>query len=223
MEQHNTQEEDWIYAKINALQMASEWIPGIKIVQNNRPYQNLYLCEQGQNYFGITDLFFKHLPPDEFQKRIFDPEAPFTCLLGVQGETNAATKRFYIRYDKLEAEHKVDLIIVHPFITDPQMSGRYTFTQIIPVSFQPWAVPKTKRVVQEMSFRKENVHKFSQLTERNKEVLALIARCFKAEEIGERLFIGVNTVNSHKKRIKEVLETTSNRDLMQYAKAFDLW
>nr|MBI1228949.1 hypothetical protein [Cytophagales bacterium] len=50
-----------------------------------------------------------------------------------------------------------------------------------------------------------------------------MARCFKAEEIGEQFFIGVNTVNSHKKRVKEVLETTSNRNLMQFAKAFDLW
>ncbi|WP_092169431.1 helix-turn-helix domain-containing protein [Cyclobacterium xiamenense] len=47
--------------------------------------------------------------------------------------------------------------------------------------------------------QKRNDKKFRQLSDRNKEVLALIGRCKKADEIGEELFIGVNTVNSHKK------------------------
>jgi len=51
---------------------------------------------------------------------------------------------------------------------------------------------------------------------------ALIGRCKKAEEIGEELFIGVNTVNSHKKRIKELLDTNDTWELIRYGLAFDL-
>ena len=68
----------------------------------------------------------------------------------------------------------------------------------------------------------ENDLKFSQLTERNRQVLSLMARCLKAEEIGGKLFIGVNTVNSHKKRIKEILETNESWDILQYGLAYDL-
>lgn len=73
-----------------------------------------------------------------------------------------------------------------------------------------------------MSFRKENDIKFSQLTDRNKQVLSLMVRCLKAEEIGDKLFIGVNTVNSHKKRIKEIIETNESWDILQYGLAYDL-
>lgn len=68
----------------------------------------------------------------------------------------------------------------------------------------------------------ENDLKFSKLTDRNKQVLSLMARCLKAEEIGNKLFIGMNTVNSHKKRIKEILETNESWDILQYGLAYDL-
>lgn len=44
----------------------------------------------------------------------------------------------------------------------------------------------------------------------------------KAEEIGEKLFIGENTVNTHKNRIKERLETNENWEIIRYELAYDL-
>ena len=224
MELRNNFEQEFINSKINALKIAGDWIPGIKIVQNTRPYQNLYICETGQKHFALTEAFFKHLPLSEYRSRIFDPEDLHTCLLGAKeyDETLLASKNYFIRHQQLQERHEVELIIIHQLLPHIGSKSRFTFTQIIPISFQPWAVPKIKRIAQEMSFRKEYHHKFCQLTDRNREVLALMARCLKAEEIGEELFIGVNTVNSHKKRIKEVLETNANSDLIQYANAFDL-
>lgn len=224
MELRNIEENEFINAKINALKLAGDWIPGIKIVQNTRPYKNLYICQSGQKHFGLSEAFFIHLPVDEYRSRIFDPEDSHTCLLGVKeyDETSLSTKKFYIRHQQLQERHEVELIIVHQLLPHQTSRSRFTFTQIIPVSFQPWAVPKTKRIAKEMSFRKQNDTKFSQLTERNKQVLSLMMRCLKAEEIGEKLFIGVNTVNSHKKRIKEILETNESWDILQYGLAYDM-
>jgi DNA-binding CsgD family transcriptional regulator len=224
MELKDTNEQEFINAKITALKLAGDWIPGIKIIQNTRPHQNLYICDQGQRHFGLSEAFFTHLPVSEYRSRIFDPEDSHTCLLGAKefDETSLSTKKFYIRHKQLLEKHEVELIIVHYLIHNQSSKSRFTFTQIIPVSFQPWAVPKTKRIAQEMSFRKENDTKFSQLTERNKQVLSLMVRCLKAEEIGNQLFIGVNTVNSHKKRIKEILETNDSWDILQYGLAYDV-
>ncbi|WP_158861477.1 helix-turn-helix transcriptional regulator [Lunatibacter salilacus] len=224
MELSNNDEQEFINAKINALKLAGDWIPGIKIVQNTRPHQNLYLCDSGQKHFGLTEAFFTHLPDSEYKSLIFDPEDIHTCLLGGKeyDETSSSTKKFYIRHQQLQERHEVELIIVHHLLPHKSSRSRFTFTQIIPLSFQSWAVPKTKRIAQEMSFRKVNDIKFSQLTDRNKEVLSLMVRCLKAEEIGDKLFIGVNTVNSHKKRIKEILETNESWDILQYGLAYDM-
>lgn len=98
MELRNNNEQEFINAKISALKLAGDWIPGIKIVQNSRPQQNLYLCEGGQKHFGLSEVFFKHLPVGEYKSRIFDPEDNHTCLLGTKkyDETSLSTKKFYI-------------------------------------------------------------------------------------------------------------------------------
>ena len=224
MELNESTEQEFINAKINALKLAGDWIPGIKIVQNSRPHQNLFMCSQGLKRFELTESFFKHQPFSEYRSRIFDPEDPHTCLLGTREfeDTTQAAKKYYIRHQQLQERHEVELIIVHHFLPHEASKVRYNFTQIIPISFQPWAVPKTKRIAEEMSFRKENDTKFAQLTERNKQVLALMGRCLKADEIGDQLYIGVDTVNSHKKRVKEILETSKNWELMQYGLAIGL-
>ena len=59
----------------------------------------------------------------------------------------------------------------------------------------------------------ENIH----LTEREKEVLKLIAQNKKTKEIGEELFISINTVQSHKKNIYSKLNIHSVAELVRYA------
>lgn len=62
-----------------------------------------------------------------------------------------------------------------------------------------------------------------QLSEREKQVLHLYVNGYKSSEIGGILFMSVNTVETHKKRIKEKLNLTRKADLMTYAKENDLF
>ncbi|WP_439481668.1 helix-turn-helix transcriptional regulator [Cyclobacterium plantarum] len=211
-------------AKIQAFRMASDWIPGIKIIQRTEPWENLFICSQGKERYGLSESFFQHLPSHEFRRLIFDPESPDTCLLGPSDadDNGRPSKKFYVRRDRLNDQTEMELISVFPILPDSPGIGNYSLIQIIPIDLQSWAAPKTSRIARELSFQKRNYIKFRQLSDRNKEVLSLIGRCKKAEEIGEELFIGVNTVNSHKKRIKELLETNDTWELIQYGLAFDL-
>lgn len=59
----------------------------------------------------------------------------------------------------------------------------------------------------------ESIH----LTEREKEVLKLIARNKKTKEIAATLFISINTVQSHKKNIYSKLNIHSVAELVRYA------
>ena len=220
----DTTEQEFIGNQIRAFEIAGEWIPGIKIIQHTDPFQNLFICKRGQEHFGLTKASFEYLPARDYRKIIFNPESPHTCQLGVTKykDTSHVEKKIYIRHDQLIDKGEADLVIVHYLIPgDPDRSG-FTFTQIIPIAFESWAEPKAKRILEEMVFRRKKETSFSELTDRNKEVLSLMAQCVQAKQIGERLFIGENTVNSHKKRIKEVLETNDNWEIIRYGLAFDL-
>ena len=55
------------------------------------------------------------------------------------------------------------------------------------------------------------------LSEREKQVLHLYVNGYKSSEIGGILYMSVNTVETHKKRIKEKLNLTRKADLLTYA------
>ncbi len=56
------------------------------------------------------------------------------------------------------------------------------------------------------------------LSEREKQVLHLYVNGYKSSEIGSILYMSVNTVETHKKRVKEKLNLTRKADLTAYAK-----
>ncbi|MEP7345783.1 MAG: response regulator transcription factor [Gemmatimonadaceae bacterium] len=59
--------------------------------------------------------------------------------------------------------------------------------------------------------------RFERLTERERDVLRLIAQGYSAPEIGERLFISPKTVDTYKQRINEKLGLSHRADYVQLA------
>jgi two-component system, NarL family, response regulator NreC len=64
---------------------------------------------------------------------------------------------------------------------------------------------------------KEERQRFDKLTERERDVLKLVAQGFSAPEIGERLFISPKTVDTYKQRIQEKLGLNHRSDYVQLA------
>ncbi|WP_422360253.1 response regulator transcription factor [Reichenbachiella sp.] len=56
-----------------------------------------------------------------------------------------------------------------------------------------------------------------QLSEREKEILALIVKEFSSQEIAEKLEISIRTVDTHRKHIGKKLQTKSLIGLTKYA------
>lgn len=64
---------------------------------------------------------------------------------------------------------------------------------------------------------KESKHSDSVLTEREKEVLTLIAQGYMNKEIGEALQVSVKTVETHKSRMMDKLRCNKRSELVRYA------
>jgi DNA-binding NarL/FixJ family response regulator len=58
---------------------------------------------------------------------------------------------------------------------------------------------------------------FSELSEREVEILRLLAEGNSTREISDKLFISVKTVGTHKQHILEKLDLKSNADIIKYA------
>lgn len=216
--------EKSIHEKIKAFETVAELIPGIKILQRAEPLQNLFICNGGLKHYGLTKAFFIHLPIREYRKMIFDPESSGTCLLGKKESNDAfyPEKSYYIRYDHLQTKHEVDIVIVHHLPYEKDGHPQLSLTQIIPLHVDSWLVTKIKRALGEINFRKKHNGKYADLTVRNREVLSLMVKWYKTEDIGAELEIRANTVNTHKKKIKDVLSIEDNFEILKYGLAFDL-
>jgi DNA-binding NarL/FixJ family response regulator len=59
--------------------------------------------------------------------------------------------------------------------------------------------------------------RFDKLTQRERDVLRLVAQGYSAPEIGERLFISPKTVDTYKQRIQEKLGLSHRSDYVQFA------
>jgi two-component system, NarL family, response regulator NreC len=64
---------------------------------------------------------------------------------------------------------------------------------------------------------KQNRERFEKLTQRERDVLRLVAQGFSAPEIGEKLYISPKTVDTYKQRIHEKLGLAHRSDYVQFA------
>lgn len=81
---------------------------------------------------------------------------------------------------------------------------------------------KISRVLEEHEFVKKNFDRFAALTKREVEIVTMVARGKKRNEIADELYISLHTYDNHRKHIREKLGIKSFAEFMEYARAFDL-
>lgn len=81
---------------------------------------------------------------------------------------------------------------------------------------------EVERILKVDKFKLDNLRKFQQLSERELQILKMLAEGINNPGISDHLFISRLTVETHRKKINSKLGIKSFRDLMRYAMAFDL-
>lgn len=79
-----------------------------------------------------------------------------------------------------------------------------------------------RQILNLQRFKKERKDRFEELTEREVEVLSLIAGGLKNSSIALELDISPVTVQNHRARIRDKLNIQSQADYIKYALAYDL-
>lgn len=81
---------------------------------------------------------------------------------------------------------------------------------------QPSAALTLARNVSRRADHADEREHYNQLSERERDVLVLVAGGYSASEIGERLFISPKTVETYKQRITEKLRLSHRADYVQF-------
>lgn len=82
---------------------------------------------------------------------------------------------------------------------------------------QPSAARALARGLRQKETQADDRERYARLTERERDVLRLVASGFSAPEIGEKLFISPKTVDTYKQRIGEKLGLSHRSEYVQFA------
>ena len=91
-----------------------------------------------------------------------------------------------------------------------------------PVSGSDEMAKKLDNILDQNLYVAKNYRRFSLLTKREKEIIALLAEGKSTRELSDRLFLSTHTIETHRKNIRKKLEVNSFAELIKFAVAFDL-
>lgn len=214
-----------IRQKINAVAAIANELPGVVII-HNKDLALEYLSPRGEATLGVQleelkqmglqyfETFFNPDDAEEYIPRIVnllkqpnmqDDVTYFQQVRG-RGETNWT---WHISTSK---------VLLH----DDAGQALLFITFSMPIDPRHHLTTKVTRLLEENSFLRNNYPRFASLGKREREVLRLLAMGKNSSEIAAELFISVATVETHRRNIKQKLDTSSLFGLMEYARAFDL-
>lgn len=218
--------EKTIEKKISALTTVENDIPGVIIIHDIRDASVVYMSKRGLEQLNVTLDDLKKLGPD-YNEQFFNPEDArdyVPKIMGLIERNNNDESISYFQQVRLSAQadwvwHASSTRI---FFRNDNGQPLLTITISIPIDASHHLSNKVERLLQENTFLKKYKDVFSGLTNREKEVLKLMAMGCNSSEIADRLFISESTASTHRRNIKSKLNAKNNYDITLFAQAFDL-
>jgi DNA-binding CsgD family transcriptional regulator len=215
-----------IRAKIAELAPLAEYFPGVITVHNTRT--------QGVEYMSPRGLRLLRVSPEElltmgaeYHSRFFNPEEvqeylPKIVQLMEQNDFDQVISFFQQVRTTESPGWNWYLSTMRLLARDPEGQPLLLLCFASPVDPTNQVTFKVQRLLEENTFLRQHHQLFAQLTRREREVLPLLALGHSAAEIAERLFISVQTAETHRRNIRQKLGADSIFELGQFARAFNL-
>ena len=112
--------------------------------------------------------------------------------------------------EAIAAVDRLDPDVVVMDLTMPEVDG-------VAATKEPSAARALARGLKRKEAHADERERYERLTERERDVLRLVASGFSAPEIGEKLFISPKTVDTYKQRIGEKLGLTHRSEYVSFA------
>jgi len=199
-----------------------EIIPGYLHINRLPDMVMTYVSPSGCNMFELTkeEIVTNYFElRDIYNDMDFIMKTSFTAL--VKFSTMFDQKSTFSFFQKIRSTINHDFEL---FCTELKLlpDNRELICITNPVSKLDITTKKLQGIFEENKFFDKNFQKFMSLTKREKEVLALVAKGYKNNDIGEQLFISNATIKTHRRHINKKLNVKHIAGLIKYADTFRL-
>lgn len=217
---------DEVNAAIAEITALAGRLPGVVIVHDLQG-KVVWMSERGLKDLNICLEEVTGLSPEEYYGIYFnmdDAKDYVPKILGLLERNNDEEYVVYFQQVRLSGldDWKWHMSSTKILLRDEAGKPLLTITMSFPIDAMHHMTAKASRLLEENNFLRRNLHIFAKLTTREREVLSWMALGKTSAETAEKLFIAQHTVETHRKNIKQKLNTSSYYEICQYARAFDL-
>lgn len=212
--------------KIENLAPHAEMMPGVVTIHDLKQGKPVYMSSKGLKGLGISLQELKEVD-QKYHERFFNNEdmEDFMAKLEKLLENNDPEETFTL-FQQVRIADKDDWVwhitSIGIFHQDDEGHPTHMISFSFPVDQMKHIPNKAERLLAESEFYRENLDKYLGLGKRAREVLRLVAMGRSSAEIADELCISTDTVNTHRKIIKQKLGISTNYEFTEYAHAFDL-
>lgn len=212
--------------QIERIAPSLELLPGVAIINSAVDGSVLYMNSKGLHQLQTTLEAIRALGA-RYHEQYFNPEQAaeyvprLMDMIQKKDFTQEVTffQQVYIRGYK---EWQWHLTSVRPFCQDAEGRILAVISLAHHISPENHYTRKVDRLLEELTFLKENTAQFTRLGKREKEVLRMIVQGKTCSEIGQTLFISNRTAETHRRNIRRKLGAHNQQELDRFARAFDL-
>lgn len=225
-ESSNQELEEKIRQKIGSIAAVADELPGVLIIHNLQKQLAVeYISARGERQLGVSLEQIREMGT-EYYNTFFNPEDAKDYVPKVRAFIEENNDDIISFFQQVRANRgqpwSWHFSTTKIFMRDDAGEPVLTITMAYPIDPLHHVTTKVARLLDENNFLRKHYHKFSQLSGRELEVLKLMSLGQSAGETANELCIAVTTVETHRRNIKEKLQTKSFFELTQYARAFNL-
>ncbi len=219
--------EKIITESVSGIAAVASQLPGVVIIHDLRDRSVVWMSPLGLKQLNVklADVVGQSL--DQYHNKYFNPEdakdygPKIMEWLERDKEGETLTHFQQVRYHGYE-DWVWHVGTIKVLLRDDDHKPILVIAMSFPIDAMHHMTAKASRLLEENNFLRRNFSDYATLTNREQEVLRLMAMGKSSAETAEELFITVTTVETHRRNIKQKLKTNSYYKLSMYARAFDL-
>jgi len=218
---------DKIEKSIAEISSVADNLPGVVILHDLRDWSIAWMSNRGLMELNISLDEIRRLSAEQYYGTYFNNDdakdyvPKILSFIAENKEGDFCTCFQQVRFS-VDSEWRWHFSSTKIFLKDDEGKPLIGITMAFPIDTMHHMVAKAARLLEENNFLRKNHSRFATLSEREQEVLRLMALGKSSAETAEQLSISQFTVDTHRRNIKIKLKTSSFYDLTQYARAFDL-
>lgn len=226
MKEYASPSDETFADRLDAIKRMADELPAALIIHRTEDLSVVYMNQPGLEQLGITYEELQRLDDPEFHVRFYNTEESSEYVPKIMHiiRTKTSDQVSFFQHMRNPGTQTWQLYSTNTKVFCRDAAGDPTHIITVAGKIDPLhhVTSKVTRLMEELSFFRNNIPLFSSLTKREKEVLRLIALGKSTSEVSESLFISQATVETHRKHIRNKLQLKNNYDTVLFAQAFNL-